>query len=214
MKPKNETKLPASNCMNKRFKSTLMRSPEPSFAMSNGMKKKTVSFSRFIRDDRAAGGRPTNWVKKKTVSRRPLGRAHLSTGDLAHQLASMSLNNLVVASTSNEPFFASNQKYYSHLAQPASVGLSQARNATQPSMQPRRRNSITNEFLDDPPKPAFNCRSSLVRRNSINLPIEANFAMSVLMGNDDDDEEEEEEPATSTSQDAIPKPPKNFGFIF
>ncbi|EDX16862.1 GD16413 [Drosophila simulans] len=177
MKPKNETKLPASNCMNKRFKSTLMRSPEPSFAMSNGMKKKTVSFSRFIRDDRAAGGRPTNWVKKKTVSRRPLGRAHLSTGDLAHQLASMSLNNL-------------------------------------PSMQPRRRNSITNEFLDDPPKPAFNCRSSLVRRNSINLPIEANFAMSVLMGNDDDDEEEEEEPATSTSQDAIPKPPKNFGFIF
>ncbi|XP_032582058.1 uncharacterized protein LOC116802294 [Drosophila sechellia] len=193
MKPKKETKLPASNWMNKRFQSTLMRSPEPNFAMSKGMKKKTVSFSRFIRDDRAAGGRPTNWVKKKTVSARPLVRAHLSIEDLAHQLASMSLNNL-------------------------------------PSMQPRRHNSITNEFPDDPPKPAFNCRSSLVRRNSINLPIEANFAKSVLMGNDDDDEEEEEEeeveveeedevqdlnePATSTSQDAIPKPSKNFGFTF
>nr|NP_001245482.1 uncharacterized protein Dmel_CG14810, isoform B [Drosophila melanogaster]AFH07196.1 uncharacterized protein Dmel_CG14810, isoform B [Drosophila melanogaster] len=200
-----EKNLPAS-ISNKRFESTMMSSPVPSFAKSNGMKKKTTTFSRFIRTDRAAGGL-TNGVKKKTVSVSRFSRVHRVAEDLTRELAGMSLKKQAV--------------------------------------QPRRRYSFTNEFPDDPPKPAPNRRCSLVRRNSINLPIESNFDMSVLMDDDDEEEEDDEmmmakeeddemmmakeeedevqdlnmtsgsiNPATSTSKGAIPKPPKNFGFTF
>ncbi|XP_033169289.1 uncharacterized protein LOC117146842 [Drosophila mauritiana] len=224
MKHKMETNLPASIWMNK-------SSPEPSFATSNGVKNKTVSFSRFIHTDRVADG-PTNAVQKKTVFFSRFERTNRAAENLTRPLASMKPKQ-AVASTSNEPFFASNLKYYPHLPQPAFVGnyqtyaeikglwldghFSQACNTTPSPAQPRRRNSITNEFPDDPPKRAPNRRYSLVRRNSINPPI-ANFAMPVLMEENEVQDLNETsgstKPATSTSKGAIPEQPKKFPLTF
>lgn len=212
----------------------MMSSSEQSFAKSNGTKKKTVTYSRFIRTERVADG-PTNAVQKKTVFFSRFDRTARAEEDVTRQLASVSLKpKQPVASTSNEQFFASNLHYYPHLPQPTAVGhyqtyaeikslwlkghFSQACNPTSRSMQPPRRISITNEFPDDQPKPAPKRRYSLVRRNSINLPIGANFAMPVLMEEEKEEDEVKDlnensgstKPATSTSKGAIPKQPKKF----
>ncbi|EDX00932.1 uncharacterized protein LOC6523952 [Drosophila yakuba] len=168
MRPKTEMNLQTSIWINKSFESSLLSSPKPvpsgsvdyhamGSAKANRKGKRAATYSRFSRSDRAAE-------------------------DPARQFASLAVkSNDAVASSANEPFFASNLKYYPHLPQPTWVGhyqtyaeikalwlegnYSQLRGPIPPSARPRRDYSFAHEVPDEPPKPVPNRRYSVNRRN-------------------------------------------------
>ncbi|XP_043658507.1 uncharacterized protein LOC122623417 [Drosophila teissieri] len=168
MRPRTEMNLQTSIWINKNFESTLLSSTKPvpsgsadfratGSAKGNRKGKKAATYSRFSRSDRAAE-------------------------ELARQFASLSVKpNDAVAASANEPFFASNLKYYPHLPQPAWVGhyqtyaeikalwlegnYSQLRGPIPPLARSRRDNPFAHEVPDEPPKPAPNRRYSVNRRN-------------------------------------------------
>ncbi|EDV45515.1 uncharacterized protein LOC6555686 [Drosophila erecta] len=219
MKPKTEKNLQTSIWINKKFESSLLSSSKP---VQSG-------WGDFLAvAEPQVPAKPSRKRKMAAMCSR-LSGSDRATEELARQFASMTVKpENAVASNANEPYFASNLKYYPHLIQPTRVGhyqtyaeikelwlkgnYSQLGTPIPPMARPGRDNSMQHDVPDEPPKPAPNRRYSVNRRKPTQRHPKVQHPMPMQMQHVQSLKEESgsNKPTTATSKGAIPKQPKFF----